>query len=253
MNILEQIKWTFPPRLKKSGASIEKYDTKELIVIQCGLYPEPLIAMSDIHAQTALVLNKLEEKFQLNKFTVLTAGDMAGTLTMGTDGDPTEFYVRLAAICKEYHFVQGNHDNPDKKHLEEKLQCSTNGAYCMIQNGQTINTTIGKIAGVNGIISDKNHPYKISEDTYLKYLTKALKKKPYVLLTHDTPALLSLKGNKEIYKLVSKHRPKIHMYGHCHHNDFHYYDNNTHYFNLDSRILVFIPLNMQMEEVIIKT
>jgi predicted phosphodiesterase len=196
MNILRDVKWQFPPRVRKCGTPIEEHDVKELIIIQSDHFGQhPVIAMSDIHAQTQNVIDKLDQKFLLSRFVVLTAGDMAGTLTMGTDGDPTAFYQQLSDKCQEFYFVQGNHDMPDKMNVEKKLT-TVNGTPCMIPNGQTINTSIGKIGGVNGIISDKHHPYKLSESDYLKHLTRALEKRPSILLTHDTPALPSLIGNQ---------------------------------------------------------
>ena len=73
---------------------------------------------------------------------------MAGTLTMGTDGDPTDFYKQLLEKCKEFYFVQGNHDMPDKTNSHKNLK-NRNDKLCMIENGQTINTLIGKIPGSN--------------------------------------------------------------------------------------------------------
>lgn len=236
MNIIKEEKWIFPPRVRKDGTPIERHDTKELIIIQSDHFPLPVIAMSDIHAQTQLVIDKLDEKFYLEQFLVLTCGDMAGSLTMATDGDPTDFYWQFLQKSLGFYFVQGNHDTPSKENIKI-LHESDN----MVKNGSSVNTPIGKISGVNGIISDKSHPYKMSQDEYLKHLNKALSSKPYILMTHDTPALPKLKGNEEIYKMASKYKPKIYFYGHCHHKEFHHHINGTNYFNLDGRILVFVP------------
>jgi len=54
----------------------------------------------------------------------------------------------------------------------------------------------------------------------------------------------------EIYKLINKHRPHIHMYGHCHHKEFYHYINGTNYFNLDGRILVFIPIDIDLNDLL---
>jgi len=152
MKVIKQLNWLFPPRVRKCGTPIEAHDTKELIIIQSDYFSslgkQPVIAMSDIHAQTQEVINKLDQKFLLSKFVILTAGDMAGTLTMGTDGDPTDFYKQLLEKCKEFYFVQGNHDMPDKTNSHKNLK-NRNDKLCMIENGQTINTLIGKIPGSN--------------------------------------------------------------------------------------------------------
>ena len=86
-----------------------------------------------------------------DRLTVLSVEEMvSSTPVFGSDGDPTEFY-----------FVQGNHDlpYPNVEHLPR-----------MIQDGKCVNSSIDKIASVNGTISTKIDPYNMSEGKYMRCL-----------------------------------------------------------------------------------
>lgn len=264
MNIIDSKKWYFPPTLNKHGvAHGGKFDHKTIHIAKTALFDIPVIAMSDIHSQTTELFEMLDELVDLSKFVVLAAGDMAGKCTLGTDGIPTEDYIFMNQKAKEFYFVQGNHDLPDEKGLQSKLK-NSNGILCNIKDGTTINTSIGKIGGVNGIISDKEHPYKMSSDAYFKYLKKTLDFKPRILLTHDTPSIpmyyekrsdengnkLRYIGNENIYNVVNTFKPKIHFYGHCFHPSVHNLINGVNYINLDSRVVIFIPDTLDENQVI---
>lgn len=255
MKVIDFKKWYFPPTLTKKGVVCGgKFDDKTVYIIKTTLFDTPVIAMSDIHSQTTELNVMLDELVDLSQFVVLAAGDMAGDYIKGTDGIPTSDYTYMSERCKEFYFVQGNHDLPDENNSQATLK-NTNGVFCNIKNGTTINTSIGKIGGVNGIISDKDHPYKMSSDMYFKYLTKALSFKPRILITHETPSIpvyydkgvdengnkKRYIGNEEIFNKVNKHKPKIHFYGHCFHPSFHNLIGGVNYINLDAKVLIFIP------------
>ena len=56
---------------------------------------------------------------------------------------------------------------------------------CFIKDGECIESLIGSIAGINGIISDKSHPYKISLDKYTSYLNSIFaNKKIYTVIVY---------------------------------------------------------------------
>jgi len=44
--------WYFPPTTNRRGIDRKPYDRKTIMTIECDLFDEPLIAMSDIHSQT---------------------------------------------------------------------------------------------------------------------------------------------------------------------------------------------------------
>ena len=124
---------------------------------------------------------------------------------------------------------------------------------CSLEKIKIINSKIGMICGIDGTISNRRHPYKFTEQDYLKKLQTKLMLHPKIIVTHDTPAIINnddsndnnkkLNGNDNIFNLITKYKPYIHIYGHCHHGQYHYFINGTHYLCADSRIIVMIPLN----------
>ena len=98
----------FPPSKNRKGDVRKKYDEKIIILVKTDLVDEPCIITSDLHGHTQRVFNLLDSYFHLNKFTIICAGDMAGTWLYGTDGDPTEQYEFMLNKCGEFYFVQGN-------------------------------------------------------------------------------------------------------------------------------------------------
>jgi hypothetical protein len=79
--------------------------------------------------------------------------------------------------------------------------------------------------GVAGTISDKTHINKCPKVVYLEKLEKVLKSRPNTLVTHETPSLPNsfntrsdpewepyLIGNQDVFEMVNKYKPKVHMY-----------------------------------------
>ena len=204
------------------------------------MFDHPVIMISDAHSHTQSIIDYLVNNYDLSKYIILTTGDMAGEHLYGSDGVPTEFYKLFLEHGNSFYFVQGNHDLPD-----ENKECNTlknkNGLRCMI-HGQLSKIPLGRIGGVNGIISSKkkHHPYKILEDTYLGYLDKYIGQCLNVLLIHDTPKHSDqVIGKEEIWKRVKKIRPNVCVYGHCHHSEPYYFIDGIHLFCADSRVLIF--------------
>lgn len=254
MKVIKMAKWYFPPTTNKNGNAIDDYDSKTIMLIESTLFSHPLIAMSDIHSQTTELLTILDEYVNMEKFIVLTAGDMAGKHVRGTDGNPTSDYEFIAKKAREFYFVQGNHDLPDKNNKQNTIKNKQN-KFAMIQNGETVNSILGTIGGVNGIISNKIHPYKISQDKYETFLKKILQKRPFILITHDTPSIEQIYpdgqryvGNVEIYNIINKHKPIVHFYGHCHHPTFYNFINGVNYINIDARVLIFVNPNYDQNQ-----
>jgi len=261
INTLNENKWFFPPTTNRRGIARYRYDRKIVVVVETDLFDEPVIAMSDIHSHTPELVKILDEFIYLDKFVVLAAGDMAGEHIFGTDGDPTPEYIYLSDKAKEFYFVQGNHDLPDWDNHQEKKIKNKQDKLSMIPDGRSVNSLIGKIGGVNGIISNRDHPYKMPKRKYMKYLETVLKNRPTILMTHETPSIYAFypdgeryKGNEEIFRMINKYKPKIHFYGHCHHPKFHHFINGVNYINLDGRVIIFVPegKGIKMEDLLKK-
>ena len=231
----------FRPTTNKYGQSKFPYDSKELLYINTNLFNIPVIITSDLHSHSIELFERLREtNIDLTKYIIIMVGDMAGNYIRGSDGNPTEFYNYLLEEIKvkDIIIIQGNHDLPpedsdlsDLKKNVIKNKILKNGSITSYEN-------LGKIGGVNGTISNKIHPYKISQDKYLGYLKKYIGKKIDILLTHDTPKFENFVGREEIYNMVLKIKPLIYIYGHCHHKKMHSIHKNIHFLNVDGRVLV---------------
>lgn len=270
------INWKYPPTTNRSGVSRHKHDIKSLMLCQSDLFKVPIIIMSDIHQHTPDVVRRLVDTFDLSKFVVLTAGDMAGKGIFGSDGDPTESYEMLNKFAREFYFVQGNHDlpHPEKEHRE---LINHDNSKCAFKNGEhKISFLVGKIGGVNGIISNKKHPYKSSKAEYCNNLKRCLKRRLNVLMIHDTPKLPlthtftekegpeepkvhssvsegNYIGNEDIFKLIDQYKPRICIYGHCHHPTVYNQVGKVNYLNVDSRILVVLRDSDKVNEYLQET
>ena len=249
MEIIVETNWRFPPTLNRKGESRKPYDLKTVLVVQSDLFDSPTIAMSDIHSHTAAVTEKLKSFVDLAQCTVITAGDMAGAMVYGSDADPTEDLLRINSLAKEFYYVHGNHDSPSPA-SNKRLRTTRNqvGKLCSLDAG-----SIKGIGGVDGTISSKDHINKFPKRIYLDKLEGVLRSRPSVLVTHETPAVAVtgegfgfdqetgyLIGNTDVFKMVNRYRPKIHIYGHCHHPDPFYYVNGVQYINVDGRIIIFV-------------
>ena len=237
--------WVYPPSLSKSGRLRSTPEIKEVIEIHSNLVKEPVLLTSDLHEYAYKAMNEFNELYGLRHYHVICVGDMAGTGRRGSDANPFETYRLLAQHAKSLYFVQGNHDLPDPLGRELALK-NTNGTYCMLRDSLPIETELGKIVGVNGTISDKPHPYKKPQNQFIRLVEKALRTRPRIFLTHETPALPKNErerhiGNAELYYLINKYKPEIHIYGHCHHPGTIKIINGVIYINADSRIILLQP------------
>lgn len=244
----------YPPTVNRSGKTRSTNDIKSIITVKTNLVNVPTLIASDLHSHTEKVLNDLESNnIDISKYLVLTLGDMAGDGVFGSDGDPTEFYERIVTTSK-LHLVQGNHDLPPSNDINRLIRMrNKDKTWCYMPDGTNIiNTPNGTMGGVHGIISHKPHPYKKSSDIFYNLVENILKKRPYILMTHETPEIpyydsnvnkiKNLIGKTELYNMVIKYKPKIHMYGHCYHPYAFIYTNNIMFINADSRIILLEPL-----------
>ena len=266
--ILNKYIWKLPPCKNRQGVTRHDYDKKTIIHVKTDLVSleHPVIMISDLHYHTPIIFPKLAEYIDLSKCIVLTVGDMAGDLNVfGCDGDPTNEYKFMAERAKEFYFVQGNHDLPTTltidniDNITHKDIKNNQDKNAFIENGKTINSLVGQISGVNGIISDRRHPYKLPYRKYLDFIKQGLEKKPDILMTHDTPKIndgLSFfrkgEGQEYLFSLVDKYKPKIHLYGHCHHWDWHTYINGVNYICADARIIIFEPSKVNSNDYLLK-
>jgi hypothetical protein len=247
IKLIKEETWKFPPTLNRHGFSKFPHDLKTIMYIESDDFPHKVIMTSDLHSHSIELFRRLEKVINLGDFHVITAGDMSGTLVMGpdSDSDTTPFYKEILPKVKSLYLVQGNHDLPPSGPLHlRNILTNKDGSKSYLEDGKIQDTPYGIIGGVHGIISNKPHPYKKSAGVYFGDLKKFNKDKnrPDILVTHDTPRFFynnqQFIGNDNIYDEVLRIRPKMYLYGHCHHHLFHTVHNKINFFNLDGRVLI---------------
>lgn len=239
-------KLLLPPT--KSNGSTRQNDTIEIVNFGENPFPQNVIFMSDMHSHSQAVIEHLKATIELDKYYVVTLGDMWGNYTRGADGDPTHYYRQFLEYSAGLYIIQGNHDLPPSDPSILDQMRNKDKTYCFLKNGIPQETCLGKIGGVHGTTSEKKHPYKMPEKEYIRHLKKL--ENLDILLTHDTPAIMdnqtekSLIGRVSICQTICGHRkkkgisPKYHVYGHCHHPMINV-NNNIVFLNADSRVLIF--------------
>lgn len=179
------------------------------------LFRGKVMIMSDLRNATQEVIDRLEMNYNLKEYAILSVGDMAGNEKMGGDGIPYSFYEQLQRKAKCFYYIQGNHDLPELFNSNDEL------------NGEVFDSAFfGRIGGVDGIISNRKHPYKMKERDYLD-----------VLAIHMTPKYIpEVKGDQNVWDVI---RQKVVIFGHCHHREAYHYDakSGIHLFNVDGRVI----------------
>lgn len=254
-NIINTQILKYPPTKNRMGKTKSTNDIKTIVTIQTNLVKVPTLITSDLHSHTEGVLNDLESNnINIRNYLVISLGDMSGDMIFGSDGDSTNSYERINKSTDQYYIIQGNHDLPPKDTTRLTNMLNKNGSHCMISDGEKIvNTPNGTMGGVHGTISFKIHPYKKTPDCFYALMENILKlKKPNIILSHETPAIPILKpngtlynmtGNTELFQLICKYKPKVHMYGHCHHPYVISYVKGIVFINADARIVLLEPIN----------
>lgn len=256
----------YPPTRNRRGQTRYPNDIKTVIWIKTNIVKVPTLVTSDLHSHSEAVFNDLEKLVKLSDYQIITLGDMAGDMIYGSDGDPTPTYQRLNKQNNLY-IVQGNHDLPPRKIRDLIDLRNINGTRSYLPDGTgVVDTPNGKIGCVHGTISFTEHPYKKPHYVFYKLVENILKKRPKILLTHETPAIKytntiakkyntpegeivdtyleqeSAIGKDGLFDLVTKYKVPIHIYGHCHHRKVMVYVNGTLFINVDGRVLLLHPM-----------
>lgn len=186
-----------------------------------------VVTMSDLHSVSFDLIKKMvKSKYIKPNSIVIMTGDMAGTGKLGPagDADPYQLYQYMLENCASLYFVQGNHDIKNSEVYNLK---NPDGTPCCVSD-VVIDTPIGRIGGLDGIISKQSIPdrHKYLESEYLKRYKRVKDMKPEIMLTHQPPA----------EQLIFA---PVHLFGHAHTDNYNKVLNGCTCLNMDSRVFIF--------------
>ena len=222
----------------------------EIVVLRTSLVKDKLFLFGDF--QEDAQINSEIFDYAISMLTALnydisdaisiSSGDMYGESNKrislkvkGTSGIPEyELYNRTSKL----YYVYGNHDHILEHNIEN--------VYPINEPFRCINGTT--IFGFHGIQSSKNN-YPYQYPSYDDDVSNALKKnqKIDIIVTHETPKLNDLSmnprciGNQKLHESILSYKQKIHMFGHCHLQKSHHFQDDIMYINTDSRFVLLLP------------
>ncbi|BBM82949.1 metallophosphoesterase family protein [Candidatus Uabimicrobium amorphum] len=199
----------------------------------------PVVITSDLHHNAVELVDVIAEKVQrAQDFIFLSAGDMAGTGILGSNGDPTRAMERASSHFKKVFFVNGNHDE-----VSDILQGkrNTDGSHCHVHNRVQTIDELGVIAGVDGIISRKKLLHRMPKKDYVRILQSVVASSPEWLLTHEIPQIPEIinksSGDFDLREIVKKSEVRFHIFGHRSFKNFYGTLGKTTFINVDSRVV----------------
>ena len=208
------------------------------LIRACWSKKAKVILTSDLHHNAMSVLPELVSRLDDPKeWIFVSAGDMAGSGVKGSDGDSSEALQYAQGVFKKVFFVHGNHD------LEVPFLSTMrndDGSYCHLHDRVQDIPEIGKIGGVDGIISSKKKLQRLPLKEYLRVLDKVTRQSLDLLVTHEVPKITDGKvGREEILTPVLDSRTGYHLFGHHHFREGWCFPiRKTCFLNVDSRVLL---------------
>jgi Icc-related predicted phosphoesterase len=224
----------------------------DICVIRTNLVNDKIFAFGDfqeISSTNCLIfdyaINNLKENnYDISDSIFLSSGDMYGEsyyqnekriVIKGTSGIVD---YQLYNRSKYLYYIYGNHD---KQNLNCLPNISSIESVINLDNGT-------QISGIHGIQSGKcNYPSQYR--SYNDKIKEKLKDNLDIFITHEAPLINNNEmnprnyGNQELQKQILKHKPKIHIFGHCHFNIPYIYQDNILYINTDSRFILLLPID----------
>lgn len=201
--------------------------------------PHPVVITSDLHHNAVELMDVIAAKVERARdFVLLSAGDMAGTGILGSNGDPTLAIERACSYFKKVFFVNGNHD--EVSHILQGKR-NSDGSYCHLHNRVQTIDELGIIAGVDGIISRKKLLHRTPKKDYMCILQNMVVSSPQWLLTHEIPQIPEIvnkaSGDFDLRETVVKSQTRFHIFGHRSFKQFYGTLGNTTFINVDSRVV----------------
>lgn len=153
---------------------------------------------------------------------------------IGGTGDVTEAINAMAKTATRTFLVLGNHDEVRRDDLHSAVA---------LLDGNTVETGTYTIAGVSGIVGDPHRSNRRPEGDFLRSLGKCCSSKPDFLLLHQGPsgATEHQKGSASVTAALKARTNLFVLFGHVHWQRPFHQDGGNAFWNVDSRVLAFIP------------
>lgn len=239
MNIVveKQEKINVPVVLDKQMNPVKGKESVEYIEGRADI-DIPIIITSDLHHNAQMLMSFIAEKVkEPEKFIFISAGDMAGTGILGSNGDPSDALFEARDYFKMVFCVNGNHD--EKSRIEGMR--NNDNSHCHIHKRVQEITSLGRIAGIDGIISKKKLVHRMRKQKYMDVLEQITAQPLDWLITHDIPQIPEIMtksvGDFDFRNHVLKSKIKFHVFGHRNFKTFSGAIDGTTFINVDSRIV----------------
>ncbi len=256
---LEYIEYWVPGRRKKAMDQERRLEKHQLPIYNTKVEDLPktldgLFICSDLqgHAKEGVVYTLLGEylssfvktylavyfpNLKAEYIGVLLCGDMYARLEKrGGGGDVRPVW---RAFNESFRWVAGVAGNHDSFGTEEEQNAFSKEEGIHLLEKQIVEIDGLNIAGISGIIGREDKPFRVEQGAYLQALQRLLKKRPDVLLLHESPSCEEEHGNPLIQEKLEFASAKTTLFsGHCQWSKIkHSYTKGLDAFNLDARAL----------------
>lgn len=259
MEPLEKVPYWVPGRRKKAmdqERSLEKHDLP-LFDARVDVLPEGLDGLficSDLQGHVKaqgdyILLGEWLPAFlesylgiyfpdlKMEYIGILLCGDLFARLEKrGGGGDVRPVWWAFNERFRWVAGVAGNHDHFGSK-AEQEAFAREAGIHLLEK--ELIELDGLEIAGISGIIGREDKLFRVEQGEYLAQLKRLLRKRPDLLLLHESPSCEEEHGNPLIRAELETASAVTTLFcGHCHWSKVkHEYSNGLEAFNLDARAL----------------
>jgi Icc-related predicted phosphoesterase len=175
-----------------------------------------------------------------SRVAALLAGDFYTVPALdkrGGTGDVSSVWQKFGEVFAWVAGVAGNHDTFGEK-VAQRPRFPRHLHYL---DGDTVEMTGLRVAGIGGIIGNPSRHQRRSEESFLCTLELLLQEHADVILMHEGPegTLAGQPGSSRIRALLEKSQPALVIRGHAHwDNPLIQFDNGLQVLNVDARVVI---------------
>lgn len=171
---------------------------------------------------------------------IILAGDLYARIDKrGGRGDVREVWQAFNCCFRWVAGVGGNHDSFGK--TPEEIKAFKDNRDIHYLDGNIACVDLVRIAGISGIIGNKNKPLRRPEEEFIKFMRELINKFPDILILHETPndPDANLLGNESIRIELESANKLLVICGHCHwKTPISNLSKKVQVLNVDSRVVV---------------